>query len=89
MLGGSLIFTDGKALGSDEDIKLGSYDGKVLGRILGNLYGIRLGLDIGTDLGFLDGSFDGSNAGKLERLLLGDSLVYTDGKVIDSDERTA
>ena len=29
--------TDGKALGSDEGIKLGSTDDKVLGTILGNV----------------------------------------------------
>ena len=34
----------------------------------------------------LDGNIDGSNDGKLESLLLGDSLGFTDGKVIGSDE---
>ena len=33
-------------------------------------------------MGYLDGSFDGSNDVKLEGLLLGDSLVYNDGKVL-------
>ena len=72
LLGGSLGYTDGKALGSDEGIKLGSTDGKVIGTILENIYGITLGIDIGIELVFLDGSFDGSNNGKLEDLLLGE-----------------
>ena len=48
MLGFLLGSTGGKALGSDEGIKLVSNDGKVLGTILGNLDGITLGLDVGT-----------------------------------------
>ena len=43
-------------------------------------------LDDGTEPGSLDGSFDGSNYSKPEGLLLGDSLVSTDGKVLRSDE---
>ena len=66
--------------------ELGLSDGKLLGTILGNIYRTTLGVDIGTDLGSLDEPFDGSNYGKLEGLLLGDSLVYNDGKVIGSDE---
>ena len=34
----------------------------------------------------LYGSVDGSNYLKIEVLLLGDSLVYTDGKVLGYDE---
>ena len=41
-------------LGSDEVIKMGIYDGKVIGTILGNVDIITLGLDIGTELGSLD-----------------------------------
>ena len=37
-------------------------------------------------MGSLYGSFDGSNDGKLGGLLLGESLVSKDGKVISSDE---
>ena len=37
-------------------------------------------------MGSLEVSFDGSNDGKLEGLLLGDSLGSTDGKVLVSDE---
>ena len=48
MLVGSLGFTDGKVLGSDEGIKLGLSDVKVLGTILANVDGIILGLDVGT-----------------------------------------
>ena len=55
MLGGSLESTDGKFIGYDEGIKLGSTDGKVLGTILESVDEITLGLDIGTYLGFLDG----------------------------------
>ena len=90
-LGGSLVSTDDKALGSNEGIKLGSTDVKFLGTILGilgNVYGITLGIDIRTKLGFLDGSFDVSNDGNLEGLLLGDSLRSTDGKLLGSDEGT-
>ena len=57
--------------------------------ILGNVDGIKLRLDIGTELGFLDESYDGYNEGNLEGLLLGDSLVSTNGKVLGSDEGTA
>ena len=46
--GDSLGYNDGKFHGSDEGIKLGFTDVKVLGTILGNLYGIILGLDVGT-----------------------------------------
>ena len=56
--------------------------------ILGNVDKITLWLDIGTELGFLDGSFDGSNEGKLDVLFIGDSLGYTDVKVLVSDEGT-
>ena len=65
-----MVTTNGKALGSDEVIKLGSNDSKLLSTILVNVYGITLGLDIGTDLVSLDGSFDGSNDGNLECLFL-------------------
>ena len=34
----------------------------------------------------LDGSFGGSDCGKLEGLLFGGSLKYSDGKVLGSDE---
>ena len=70
-LGGSLGYTDGKVLGSDEVIKLGYTDGKVFGTILGNVDIITLGIDIGTELGCLDVPFDGSNEGNLEGFLLG------------------
>ena len=51
LLIGSLISSDGKVLGSDDDIKLGLSDGKVLDTILGNVYGIKLGIDVETDFG--------------------------------------
>ena len=54
--------------------------------ILGNINGITLGLDVGTELGYLDVSVDGYNYGKIEGLLLGGSLVYTNLKVLVSDE---
>ena len=57
----------------------------MLGTILVNVYGITLRIDFGTELGSLYGYFDGSNDGKLEGLLLVDSLGYTDGKVLKSD----
>ena len=37
-------------------------------------------------MGSLDEYFDGSNDFKIEELLHGDSMVYTDGKVHGSDE---
>ena len=77
--------TDAKALGSDEVIKMGYSDGKVFGTILVNVYVITLGLDIGTDLVSLYEAFDGSNYSKIQGLLFGDSLGYTNGKVIDYD----
>ena len=43
---------------------------------------MTLGINVGTRLVSLDGTFDGSNDVKLEVLLLGDSLVSNDGKVL-------
>ena len=85
LIGGSLVYTDGKVLGSDEGIKLGISYGKLLGTILLNLDVITLRLDVGTDLVSLDRSCGGSNDGKFEGLFHGDSLGYTDGKVHGSD----
>ena len=82
LLGGSLRYTDYEVLGSDEGIKLWLLVGKVLGTILGKVYGITLGLDVVTKMGFLDVSFDGSNDDKLEGLLFGGSMTFTDGKVL-------
>ena len=76
----SLGYTDGKVLGSDEDIKLETTDAKLLETILGNVNGITLGIDVGAELDFLDGSLDGSNDGKLEELFLVYSLGYNDGR---------
>ena len=59
LLGGSMKSTYVKALESDEGIKLGCSDGKVIFTIFGDVDGIILGIDVGTDLGSLDGSFDG------------------------------
>ena len=84
MLGGSLGYNDVKFLGYDEGIKLGSTYGKVFVPILGNVDRITLGIDVGTNLNSLDRSFDGSNNGKLEVLLMGYSLVSTDGEVLCS-----
>ena len=84
----SMGYTDSKFHGSDEGIKLGCTDCKVLVTILGNVDGIILGLDVGTYLGYLDGYFDGSNDVNIEELLLGSSLGYTDGKVLGYYERT-
>ena len=78
MLGGSLISTNGKVLGSDEGINLVLFDGEVIGTILGNVDRIILGLDFVTYLG----SLDGSNGGMLEGLFIGVSLLSTDGKLI-------
>ena len=49
MLVYSLGYTYGKVLGSDEGIKLGLFDDKVLGNILVNVDGITLRLDIGVE----------------------------------------
>ena len=58
----------------------------MLDTILGNVDGITIGIDVATDLGSLHISLDGYDDCKLEGLLLGDSLEYTDGKVRGSDE---
>ena len=78
--------TDGKLRGSDEHIKQGSTNVKLYGTILGYLDGITLRLDVVTELGSLDGYFDGYNYVKIEVVLLGDSLVFTDDKVLGSNE---
>ena len=65
MLRGSLGYTDGEVLVCDEEIKVGSTDGKFLGTILENVDGITLDIDVGTELGYLDGSFDDYIYGKL------------------------
>ena len=65
---------------------LGFSDGKVLGTILVIVDRITPRIDIITDLGYLDGSFDGYNDGNIEGFFFGYSLVYTDGKVLGSDE---
>ena len=61
MIGGSLEYTHGKVLGSDEGIKLGSNDGNVIGYILGHTDGITLGINVLTYMGSLDGSFGNIN----------------------------
>ena len=71
---------------SHDGIKLGLSSGKVNITILGHVYGIIFGIDVGTEMGYLDVSFEGSNDGKFEGLLIGVSLVSTDGKVLVSDE---
>ena len=56
--------------------------------IFGVIYGITLDIDVGTEVVYLDGSCDCSNHGKLEGLLLQDSLGSNDGKVLGSYEET-
>ena len=68
---GLLGFTDGIVLGSDEGIKLGLYDGKLISPILGNIYGFTLRIYVETELVSLDEYFDGSNYDKHEGLFLG------------------
>ena len=86
MLGDSLGSTDVKVLGCDEGIKMGLSYSEVISIILGNVGGIKIEIDVGIVLGSLDRSFDKCNDGKLEVLLLGDSLGSADDKVIGSDE---
>ena len=86
MIGESLVSTDGRLIGYDEGIKLGLFDSKVLFHILGNVYEITLGIVVVTELGFLEISYDGLHDGKLEGLLIGDSLGYSYDKVLGSDE---
>ena len=66
--------------------EIGFSDGKIPVTILGNVYKINLVIDIGTEMGYLNGSFDGSNYGNIEGLFIGESLGYTDVKVLGSDE---
>ena len=84
-LGDSLGYTYGKVLGSHEVIKMVLSDGKVLGTILGNLYEITIGIDVETELVSLYVSFGVSSDGKLEGLFPGESLGYTDCKLLGSD----
>ena len=79
-------YTDGKALGSNEGIKLGLSGSEVIGTILGNVDRITPGIDIETYMVSLDGYFDSYNDGKFEGLLIGDSLESTYGKVFGSNE---
>ena len=72
MLGGSLGSTYGKAIGSDEGIKLVSTGGKVFVTILVNVDRITLGIDVEIEMGSLDGYFDGSNDGKFDGSFLGE-----------------
>ena len=58
----------------------------MLRAIIGEVDGIAFGIDVGTLLGTLDGSFSGSHNSSIEVLLLGYAKVYTDGKVLSSDE---
>ena len=77
---------DVKVHGNEKCINIGLFDGKLLHTILGDLDGITLVFDVGTDLGYLDGPFDGLNGAITNCLLLGDSLGYTDGKVLGYNE---
>ena len=81
-----MAYTDGKGLGYDEDIKMGSTNGKFLVLLLGNVDEKTLWLVVGKELGSLYRSFDVSNDGKLEVLFIGESLEYTDGKSLGYDE---
>ena len=45
-----MVSTGGKVIDCDEDIKLGSFNDKVLGTILGNVDGITFRIDVGTYL---------------------------------------
>ena len=86
LLGDSLISTYGEAIRYDKGINLGSTYVKVLDTKLGHLDGIALRINIGTELRSIDGFFDVSNDGKLENLLLVESLGSSGGKVLSSDE---
>ena len=65
---------DEKVLDSDEIIKLGLFDSRVLGSLPGNVDVITFGLDFGTELGSLGGPFHVSKDVMFEGLLLVDSL---------------
>ena len=86
MFGDLLVYTDGKLHGSDEGIKLGSTDGKLIVTIHENTYRSIIELNVGKCISSLDISFDCSNDANIEGLFLGDSLKSTDGKVLGSDE---
>ena len=66
------MINDGKVLGYDEGIKMGSTYGDVLSTILGHLYGIILAIDVIICLGSLDVSFEGFNDVKIEGLSIED-----------------
>ena len=63
--------------GSDEDIKIGLSDGKVLGILVGNVDVIIPGLDVGTDMVLLEWSLDFSNYGKLLGMFLNYLFIYS------------
>ena len=84
--GGSLVSTGGKVIGSDKVIQLGLSSVFLLGNILGNDEGITIFIEVGQKLRSLDEPFDVYNDVKFVGLYLGDSLEYTDGKVIGYDE---
>ena len=56
-------YTDSKLIGSDEGIKLGYIDSKLIRTIVENVDGITLRIDFGTELGSLYLSFDSYNFG--------------------------
>ena len=55
----------------------------MLGPIIEDVDEITLDIGVGTELGSLDGYFDGYNDGNREGLLLGYSLVSTDGNTLE------
>ena len=83
-----LVSSDGKVLGSDEGIKLGSFDGEVIGTILrvySKLGGLVLGDSLDSTAGKVCGSDEGIKLGSTDGEVLCTLLVNVDGIKIGFD----
>ena len=69
MLGSWLGSIGGLNIGTNEGIKLGFSDRKVVGTTLGAVVGFPFGTYVGSNLGYLEGSTDRAMYGKFEGLL--------------------
>ena len=60
--------------------------GKMIEIVFPNLDGIKFVLHVGNALILIHISFDGSNGDNIGSILVWDSLGFTDGKMLESDE---
>ena len=59
LIGGLPVSCVGLNIGTNEGIKLGFFDQKMVGTTLGVVVGVPLGTSVGSELGYLEGSTDG------------------------------